>query len=550
MNDTYQETPEKKKFSVLEIVIIIAIIVIAILLIFGKQIVGLFKGTPKDERETFVTEARVIYNTATITAVKDAQNNIIANQYDSLNNPIEVSTKYTYDIETLQNKVVAICVSDGKGTYKIDVKGINTVEELTTDKVTEGYCTIGENKKLEEASSIMEANNSSNTNTNPRPSNPTPVTPTPTPNTNINIDLSFKHVIGFGTDSMTTIKNGTVYGIGKDNGELSGIITSGKCEFGTVKNSMKKSVNGTYKLIAVGYNHVCALDTNGDIWSWGSDMYGELGLGRGNEYYNATKCSTYTIAKITNNIGNRKFKDLVAGERHTLAIDTTGYLWSWGNSSLGALGNAGTQSTSPMLIKGGTKFKYIAAAKDISMAIDVNGQLWAWGNNSNGQLGDGTTTNKSAPVSVMGGKKVVNIATGGYHSMAIDESGKLWAWGNSSYGQITTLHSTPTPTNILSERKFVDIATGYYHSLAIDEDGNLWAWGSNQYGQLGDGTSNQSSAPVQIMAGIKFKNVYAGYYASSAVDEDGEQWTWGRNYEKAISSVNQSVIYSPNMVMY
>ena len=248
-----------------------------------------------------------------------------------------------------------------------------------------------------------------------------------------------------------------------------------------------------FATIEAGSSHSLAIDSVGNLWAWGSNADGQLGDG--------TTTIRYSPVPIK---AGTKFSAIAAsssGRSHSLAIDTDGNLWAWGRNFYGQIGD-GTTTTrySPVPIKAETKFSAIAAGTDYSLAIDSGGNLWAWGSNSDGKLGDGTTTTRYSPVPIKAETKFSIIATGGYHSLAIDSDGNLWAWGDNFYGQIGdgTTSDSLTPVPIKTGMKFSAIAAGGSHSLAIDSDGNLWTWGRNANGQLGDGSIFHSSVPIKI----------------------------------------------------
>ena len=233
-------------------------------------------------------------------------------------------------------------------------------------------------------------------------------------------------------------------------------------------------------------------------------------------------------------INQMKFKEVSAGNNHSLGIDEEGNLWAWGSNNSGQLGDGTTEDkTSPVQIKAGTKFKAISAGVGYSLGIDEEGNLWAWGSNFNGQLGDGTTEDRTTPVQIKAGTKFKAISAGRSHSLAIDESGNLWVWGNNDYGQLGdgTTETRTNPVQIKAGTKFntVCIDLSWQSSSAIDEEGNLWTWGRNEYGHLGLGTTEDKTSPVQASPGIKFKDVDLNAYAGEgwAIDVDNNLWTTG-----------------------
>ena len=129
-----------------------------------------------------------------------------------------------------------------------------------------------------------------------------------------------------------------------------------------------------------------------------------------------------------------KTSSISVGYYHSMAIDSEGNLWTWGYNGNGQLGDGTTTNkTSPVQIKQGTKFTQVSASKEHGMVIDSEGNLWAWGVNDVGQLGDGTTTNKTSPVQIKTETKITQVTAGDYSSLIIDSEGKLYGTGIAYY---------------------------------------------------------------------------------------------------------------------
>ncbi|OYT93701.1 MAG: hypothetical protein CFE43_03000 [Burkholderiales bacterium PBB3] len=191
---------------------------------------------------------------------------------------------------------------------------------------------------------------------------------------------------------------------------------------------------------------------------------------------------------------------VAVGYNHTLAITSDGALWTWGDNGYGQLGNGNTiVSASP--IKVGTGFVQAHATGDRSFAIKADGTLWAWGNNAQGRLGDGSSVHANLPVLIGTGFAYMNTTEA--HTLAIKSDGTLWAWGTNTYGQLGTGNTTDTKRPMLVGSGFAQANAGLGHSVAVKTDGTLWAWGLNSDGQLGDGTTTNTTAPVQIGSGMR-----------------------------------------------
>ena len=294
--------------------------------------------------------------------------------------------------------------------------------------------------------------------------------------------------------------------------------------------------NSKFIAVSVGGRHNLAIDTDGNLWAWGENNSGQLGDGttrnRGNPVIirEGTKFIAISAGQLPGDTTNS----------HSLAIDANGNLWAWGRNNHGQLGIGNTSDFHhPQPVKTGTKFKSISAGVAFSFAIDENDNLWAWGRNNTGQLGDGSTTQRTTPVQIKPGTKFMKVSGGlddagtneRFHSLAIDADGNLWAWGNNSYGQIGDGSTTQrtTPVQIKPGTKFKAIEAGCYSSYAIDTQNNLWVWGRNNERQLGTGNTTQYTTPVLSNRNDLVFTEISGSRHALAMDWNGNIWSWGRN---------------------
>jgi alpha-tubulin suppressor-like RCC1 family protein len=265
--------------------------------------------------------------------------------------------------------------------------------------------------------------------------------------------------------------------------------------------------------VSTGGYHTCAVKTDGSLWCWGWNYYGQLGDG------------TNTSRTAPVRIMSSGVSYVALGWGHTCAIKIDGSLWCWGLNYYGQLGD-GTNSdknTPVQIMSSGVSS--VALGYGHTCAIKQDSSLWCWGSNSAGEVGDGTLINKNTPVQIMSG--VSYVAAGGSHTCAIKQDSSLWCWGSNSAGQIGdgTWTNKNMPVQIMSGVSYV--ALGGYHTCAVKTDGSLWCWGHNYYGQLGDGTNTFKNTPVQIMSGVSY--VAAGDYHTCAIKTDGSLWCWGYN---------------------
>jgi hypothetical protein len=141
---------------------------------------------------------------------------------------------------------------------------------------------------------------------------------------------------------------------------------------------------------------------------------------------------------------------VAAGEAHSLAVRSDGTLWAWGRNTYGQLGDGTTKwRPTPVPVPGLTGVVSVAASWYHSMAVKSDGTLRAWGWALYGRLGDGTsdTSIRTTPqlVNLPGG--VVAMNAGSDHSMAVKSDGTLWTWGWNVHGQLGdgTMKDRSTP---------------------------------------------------------------------------------------------------------
>ncbi|NBD23058.1 RCC1 domain-containing protein [Paenibacillus glycinis] len=222
------------------------------------------------------------------------------------------------------------------------------------------------------------------------------------------------------------------------------------------------------------------------------------------------------------------------GAWHTIALQSDGTVWTWGDNSEGQLGDGSkTERDTPVQVEGVTDVVYVAAGTYHSLALRSDGTVWAWGWNVKGQIGNGSTKDRTAPVQTLNVTEAVSIAAGYQHSLALKQDGTVLAWGDNEFGQLGVGDDltpfTHTPVQVQGLDSAVAISAGSKHSLALKDDGTVWAWGYNGDGQLGDGSTKQRFTPVQVEGLNSVVAIAAGDDHNFALKQDGTVWAWGYN---------------------
>ncbi|WP_217231634.1 RCC1 domain-containing protein [Streptomyces anulatus] len=271
--------------------------------------------------------------------------------------------------------------------------------------------------------------------------------------------------------------------------------------------------------------------TDKTVTSWGHNSSGQLGNGG-----DTGRTVPTTVPRLTN------VKDIAAGGKHGLALDTSGQVYSWGDNAYGQLGNnrTGDSRTVPDRVLGMPKVKQISAGCDFSLALLENGKVYAWGRGIHGQLGSGSRATSSVPRQVTGLENITEIDAGCHHALALTADDTVKSWGYNLYGQLgnSSTKSSTVPVDVDWLEGVSDIEAGAHHNYVITSDSMVWGWGNNQYGQLletdeafDQNTSRTNrTAPVEIPRLEGVQQLAAGARHGAAVTAD-EVVTWGHNGE-------------------
>ena len=288
--------------------------------------------------------------------------------------------------------------------------------------------------------------------------------------------------------------------------------------------------------VAAGDAHTVAIKSDNTLWAWGYNGTGQLG--------DNTTSNRLTPVQVTGLSG--VFVAVAAGGEHTVALKSDNTVWAWGGNNYGQLGdNSVTDRWLPVAVPGLSAVAAVSAGLYHTVALKSDGTVWAWGHNEYGQIGDNTTgygSYKSVPAQVQGLSGVfVAVAAGGYHTIALKSDGTVWAWGNNASGQLginqpNFMIPYPVPQQVTGLTGVVAVAAGFEHTFALKNDGTVWAWGSNGQGAFGNGTTASEIAPVQVTNFTGFVAIALGFDFTVALKSDGTVWACGLNQSGELGS--------------
>jgi Regulator of chromosome condensation (RCC1) repeat len=268
-------------------------------------------------------------------------------------------------------------------------------------------------------------------------------------------------------------------------------------------------------MVAAGFDHALALKKNGTVNAWGDDTDDELGIPTPS---NDCSCAAAPI-KVRGLPQN--VTAVAAGDGFSLALTKLGQLWAWGANDEGQLGLGSSVQTQskPKRVRSLHGILAVSAGENHVLARDATGVVWSWGANENGELGNGIDCGyrlcfDTSPHKVRGLPPVQEIAAGGSNSAAIDAAGNLFTWGDNQDGQLgigkgcvaTTgencVAGTPQPVSALQNVAAVSFAQclecGTSHAVALTSDGTMWAWGDNTFHETERLARDTESTPVAV----------------------------------------------------
>ena len=267
--------------------------------------------------------------------------------------------------------------------------------------------------------------------------------------------------------------------------------------------------------ISLGEEHTTAVNYSNFVYCWGLNDRGQLGNGT-----NTTSSTPVQVLYQVTGTALGSIIAISAGSYHNCALDIYGIVYCWGEGNWGQCGDARptingftsgiNQAKAVVNINNNgslNNIKAISAGYTHTCALDNNGNVYSWGDNSVGQLGDNTfNTGKSIPVKVVGVggqgflSNIVAISAGSRSTCALDIYGNVYCWGQYNVGQlgagssVTTNSPSPVraPINLPSGSFIKYISTKGDQVFAISNLGVIYGWGYNASGQLGPNVLNIS----------------------------------------------------------
>ena len=268
--------------------------------------------------------------------------------------------------------------------------------------------------------------------------------------------------------------------------------------------------------IACGTDFTACITTKGQLYTWGTNKWGNLGIE--NITYTNEQYVVRTPCLITSLL-NKFIIQISCGSKHMMALSSDRKLYSWGSGDFGVLGHGNeTGVNKPQLVKDlvAEEIIFITCGEFNSGAISSLGRLYLWGNGKFGRLGNvnqfkvglGSEENENAPRLVMDStiqkEKIFFVSIGFYHTICCTSKkyitnlvdAKTFSWGYSENGRLGSVDKsecdqkkkvlTPREVYQLKGNKISQVYAGHHHSMAISLGGKVWGWGENVNRVLGE----------------------------------------------------------------
>uniref|UniRef100_A0A7N9ATE1 HECT and RLD domain containing E3 ubiquitin protein ligase 3 n=1 Tax=Mastacembelus armatus TaxID=205130 RepID=A0A7N9ATE1_9TELE len=309
-----------------------------------------------------------------------------------------------------------------------------------------------------------------------------------------------KEVTCGGQHSVFLLHDGSVYTCGTNSfGQL------GHNKPGTSPELVGALDTQKITMVSSGWAHSMAVNEQGQVFAWGAGEGGQLGLG--------TTETAVRIPRLVKRLCDHQISQVMCGNQHCIALSRDGELFTWGQNTNGQLGLGKGEPSKlfphPLKSLAGIPLAQITAGGDHSFALSLSGAVFGWGKNRAGQLGLNDKQDRAVPchIKFLRSQKVVYISCGDEHTAALTKDGGLFTFGEGSWGQLghgsTNNELLPRRVMELMGTEVSQITCGRHHTLAfLPSSGIVYAFGCNSHGQLGTGMPGDARSPFPVKTSL------------------------------------------------
>jgi alpha-tubulin suppressor-like RCC1 family protein len=291
-------------------------------------------------------------------------------------------------------------------------------------------------------------------------------------------DLDFPY-FSIGKNSLIVTEKDEVFAFGSNS---NGLLDSNN--FGEVIEPLIVNDLSHKKIIgfANGFHHVIAITNENKVYIWGFNNYGQLGDGTYDDCF---------VPQLLNELKDENITNVCCGHRHSLALTSNGKVYAWGSNQFGQIGNECDNECqlTPIKIEELDEEFIVGISCGLyhSLALTENGRVYSWGYNYRKQLGFGNIIASNVPklIKIKDSNKsnviIIRISCGPNYSLLLSSNGDIYAFGCNDFGQLgnNCFKNQSIPTKILTQNQFIDIAANKdcNISVALSVDGIYYIWG-------------------------------------------------------------------------
>lgn len=279
-----------------------------------------------------------------------------------------------------------------------------------------------------------------------------------------------------------------------------------------------------------GFGFFFGIKSN-ETYAWGNNNFGELGLGHNDNI-------TEPQLLICPDGGH--WTKFICGLTHTVGITSLENVYTWGSNEFGQLG-LGTDKyfyNTPQLLSPPDKDSWykFSCGGEVTFALTLCGEIYSWGFNRNGDLGLSSKKDVRTPtrLTLPTTDPIKDMQCGSHHMVMLTENGKMFTCGSSFYGELgigdvksSKLREVKPVQNTVWTKIFVNKS----HMIAINSIGKAYVWGWNYSGQLGLGDNKNRNIPHRLVSpdGSQWDTFFCSTHNTVGKTSKGNVYIWGKN---------------------
>ena len=315
------------------------------------------------------------------------------------------------------------------------------------------------------------------------------------------------------------------------------VTTSGRIVILT-RSSQSSNAVAIKSGLTAGMNTVYYLTENGDLYAWGQNSGGALGVGLAD-----SSTPVYVMGEVARVETTR---GLVIDNEPTNPCSTAvlmrdGTLFTVGSNSYGQLGRSGDTSVLARVDFDGVIVD-VKMGQDYMLILDSENQLWGVGNNSRGQLGSENYGSNVSSFQLVA-KNVVAFAASRRTTAYVNTRGALYVVGDNRWNKSHTGAASDTLTPVRIADNIKDVVGGAHEFIVLDNDGNLYYIGWRRFSTFAQGDSvaaEPNGVLYKVLSNVKEAEILEDHIIM--LTNDGKVYGYGFNTYGQMANMNANIL--------